>query len=61
MFTEEFAYPVSRRRWSGLDRIAAQVALDVIREPAGRFISPRTIFLDRFHDDPVKVSAQNLF
>ena len=51
---------VRRRRRAGFDRVAFEVALDVLGEAVGRLVPPRPVLLQRLHHDPVEVAADEL-
>ncbi|MEX2114327.1 MAG: hypothetical protein WD845_14130 [Pirellulales bacterium] len=53
----KLAKTVCRRRPARLDRLVAQVPLDVACQVAGRRVAPRAVLLQRFHHDPIEIAA----
>src|SRR5207248_614260 len=51
-------HPVSPRWRTRLNRLVGEVALDIRRESAGRFVTSIAVLLQSFHDQPVQLTPQ---
>ena len=52
-----FLCPVANAGWSGRDRLATEMPLDVTGQFDGRTVASTWTFLQRFHHNPVQVAA----
>ena len=55
----ELLQAIRRARRRGEHRLAGQVALDVHRQPVRGLVAARAVLLERLHDDPVELAAQD--
>ena len=51
---------VNYARRTGDDRLVVQVPQDVLRQAIGCFVTPRPLFLQCLHYDPIQVTAKKL-
>jgi hypothetical protein len=56
--SNQFLKPVGRRSRPGDHRFVTQVPLEIRSETVCRLVTPRAVFLQALHDDPVEVAPQ---
>src|SRR5207253_1297477 len=55
----EFEQSIGERWGNCADRLVSQMSLDIPGEPVGGFVSPASVLLQRFHNNPIQIPAHH--